>query len=69
MMKAITEVPYIKLEHDHRSLEDLPQGRFPREYADKLFKHSAFNVFVSPAHRATTATWPGRRLYFPADGC
>jgi len=46
VMKAIGKVPFIRYEHDHRSLE----ARW-REYAEPLFHHSQFNVFGSPAHR------------------
>jgi hypothetical protein len=59
VMKVLRQVPYIKLEHDHRSLEPAPgpKGRFPKkDYADKLFRDSVFNVFVSPAHRQDYAT-------------
>lgn len=52
IMKAIKKVPFIKFEHDHRSLDKVVNGIFQKEeYAEKLFSESIFNVFVSPAHR------------------
>jgi ADP-heptose:LPS heptosyltransferase len=52
VMKAISKVPYIKLEHDHRSLDEVVAGKFPKPlYAAPMFRNSVCNVFVSPAHR------------------
>lgn len=52
IMQAIRKVPYVKYEHDHRSLEEMAGGKYPRaDYAKKIFANSAFNIFQSPAHK------------------
>lgn len=53
IMGAIRQIPYVKYDHDHDSLGDKALGKWPKdEYAAKIFRDSALNVFVSPAHMA-----------------
>ena len=53
IMDAIRHVPFVKYDHDHDSLEAKALGKWPKaEYAAKIFKKSALNIFVSPAHQA-----------------
>ena len=52
IMQAIRKVPYVKYEHDYRSLEEMAEGKYPRaDYAEKIFHNSALNVFMSPDHK------------------
>ena len=55
IMKAIRTVPYVKYEHDHDGLGDSPQGKPKDKYAAKIYRESALNIFVSPAHQADYA--------------
>jgi hypothetical protein len=52
IMQAIRKVPYVKYEHDYRSLEEMAEGKYPRaDYAQKIFDNSALNIFMSPDHK------------------
>ena len=55
IMKVVRSVPYVKYEHDHDGLGNAPQGYPKEKFAEKIYRESALNIFVSPAHMADYA--------------
>lgn len=52
ILDAIKQVPYAKYEHDHRSLDDLAEEKYPKDtIIEPLFRNSDLNIFVSSTHK------------------
>jgi len=52
ILDSIKKVPYVKYEHDHRSLDKLAEGKYPiDDVAKPIFQNSILNVYVSPQHK------------------
>jgi hypothetical protein len=52
ILESIKKVTYVKYEHDHRSLSEMAEDKYPRDsLADPIFRNSALNIFMSPAHK------------------
>jgi ADP-heptose:LPS heptosyltransferase len=51
ILEACKTVPYVRYDHDYRSLDKLVVGKFPRPVVAKMFRRALLNIYVSPQHR------------------